>query len=401
MFGDDARLHAQAPKMAFSTETQSMDIHDIQRRRVVAGLLAGGGLLASGKAGASPPRRARHAPARVGIAVVGLGEYAAFVLERLASCRTAYPAALVTGSKDKARAIAARYGIPDIAIHGYDDYARLADDETIAAVHICLPVGLHAPHALKALAAGKHVLCEKPLAATAAEARTLADAARDAGKVLMPAYRAWFSDAVQDALGRCREGTHGALASVDAHKGFHLRQPAGNWRFDPALSGGGCLTDIGIYSVQLQRWACGGLPRSITAVAHRRPGDARFAQVESDIGWVAQFDDGVLATGSASWRYRLQNRLRLGFEQAWLDLDPATPAMGERMRLGLDGPNRVEELMFPLRDQVPRMYEAFADACLGRSAPPVAASEGIADLVMMEAIRQAAASGTTVALPAG
>lgn len=182
MFGDDARLHAQAPKMAFSTETQSMDIHDIQRRRVVAGLLAGGGLLASGKAGASPPRRARHAPARVGIAVVGLGEYAAFVLERLASCRTAYPAALVTGSKDKARAIAARYGIPDIAIHGYDDYARLADDETIAAVHICLPVGLHAPHALKALAAGKHVLCEKPLAATAAEARTLADAARDAGR---------------------------------------------------------------------------------------------------------------------------------------------------------------------------------------------------------------------------
>jgi predicted dehydrogenase len=103
-----------------------------------------------------------------------------------------------------------------------------------------------------------------------------------------------------------------------------------------------------------------------------------------------------MATGSASWRYRLQNRARIGYAQAWLDLDPATPAIGERLRIGLDGPSRVEELMLPLRDQLPLMYDDFAEACLGRKQAAVPASEGLDDLRMMEAIMQAAAKRSPV-----
>jgi glucose-fructose oxidoreductase len=372
-----------------------MTSFDPHRRRALAGL----GTAVAAVAGASPVARAAASPAdaRGGIAIVGIGGYGRLALERLAQSRLARPAALVTGSPERARELASRHGIPADGIYGYDDYARLADDARVQALHLCLPVGLHAEHARRGFEAGKHVLCEKPLAASVAEAEAMLAAANRAGRVLMPAYRAWFSEPIQDLRRRVRERVHGALVSIDAHKGFAMTQPAGHWRFDPALAGGGCLTDIGIYSVQLQRWLGGGLPTRVSAFL-RDGGDPRFARVESDVAWIAEFDGGVLATGSASWRYRLQNRVRVGFAEAWVDVDPATPAIGERVRIGLDGPARIEEPAFAPVDQIPRMYDAFAEACGGRADAAVATQDGIDDLRVIEAIMQSARSGRPVEL---
>lgn len=372
---------------------------DLARRKLIAGMAATAATAAASPALAQARGVADNSLSgerTIGIAIVGLGGYAGYAIERLATARLARPAGIVTASPQRARETAVRFGISEDAIYGYEDYARLANDARIDAVHICLPVGLHAPHAHKALAAGKHVLVEKPLAASLADAEAMAEAAVRAGRVLMPAYRAWFSNAFQEARRRVREGTHGALRSIDTHKGFAMTLPESNWRFDPVLSGGGCLMDIGIYSVQLQRWIAGSLPRRVSAFAHGAAGDARFAGVESDICWLAEFEDGVLATGSASWRYRLQNRARVGLAQAWLDLDPATPAIGERLRLGLDEPNRIEELMLPLREQLPLMYDGFAEACLGRAALPVPVAEGLADLRVIEALYRSARNGAPV-----
>lgn len=339
------------------------------------------------------------APHRFGIALVGWGSYAGISATRLLDARLARPAAIITGHPDKARADAARFGIPEDAIYGYNDYARIAEDPRIDAVHICLPVGLHAEHARRAFAAGKHVLCEKPLGLDVDEAHAMSAAAQRAGRVLMPAYRAWFSAPLQELIKRVREGTHGELVAIDAHKGFALNLPADNWRFDPALAGAGCLYDIGTYSVQLQRWLAGGLPVEVGA-SIVPASDPRFANVEADIAWWARFDNGVLATGSASWRYRIQNRLRAGCTQAWLDLDPATPAIGERLRIGADAPNRIEEILLPPRDQIPAMYDAFAEACLGRREVPVPAQQGIDDLRIMQALLTAAREGRPVTLRA-
>jgi glucose-fructose oxidoreductase len=359
---------------------------DATRRQLLGAGLAGSAGLALG-APAVLRAASRQSPSgRLGIAVVGLGGYARFALARLQQARIALPAALVSADADKARSWAREFGVADDAIYGYDDYTKLAADERVQAVHLCLPVGLHAPHALKAFAAGKHVLCEKPLAGSVAEAQAMQAAARAHDRVLMPAYRAWFSDAVQELRRRVREGVHGGLVSIDAHKGFAMTQPAGNWRFDPALAGAGCLTDIGLYSLQLQRWIAGGEPLRVRAMLRRDPADPRFSKVECDAHWVAEFAGGLLATGSASWRYRLQNRLQVGCSGAWLQLDPATPAIGERLRIGLDGPNRIEEPQLPLNDQVPRMYDAFAAACLGREAVPIDSEDGIADLRFVAAI---------------
>lgn len=371
-----------------------MNRFDPSRRRAVMALGAATALPLALRTSSSRASRVEPDDGRVGIAIVGLGGYGALALDRLAQSRVARPVAIVSGSREKALDVAAHHGIPADAVYGYDDYARIANDDRIDAMHVCLPVGLHAEHASRAFAAGKHVLCEKPLAGSVAEAERMVAEAERAGCLLMPAYRAWFSDPVQDAIRRAKQGTHGRLVSVDAHKGFAMKLPAGNWRFDPALAGGGCLLDIGLYSLQLQRWCAGGLPVRVAAVAMHGD-DPRYAHVESDIAWTAEFEGGVLATGSASWRYRNQNRVRLGFEQAWLDIDPATPAMGERVRIGLDAPSRIEEPHFPLRDQIPRMYDAFAEACLGRRELPLDARDGIDDLRMAAMIYRAAAEART------
>lgn len=368
-----------------------MDSCDAQRRRLLGMVAAAGATAALPlSVSATSSSSATTKQQRVGVAVVGLGGYAGYVLPRMLQCRNAFPAALISGNPDKAREWAERYAIPRDAVYGYDDYDRLAADDRVQAVHICLPVGLHAEHALRALAAGKHVLCEKPLAGSVAEARRMQAAAREHRRLLMPASRAWFSDAVQQVIRMVRDGDFGALVSIDAHKGFAMAQPLGNWRFDPALAGAGCLTDIGLYSLQLQRWIAGAEPTRVRAMIGHAADDPRYAKVESDAQWLAEFPGGVLATGSASWRYRMQNRLRVGSAQAWIELDPATPGSGERLRLGLDGPNRVEERMLPLLEQVPRMVDAFAEACLGRSELPLDSEDGVADLRFVEAILSAA-----------
>ncbi len=265
---------------------------------------------------------------------------------------------------------------------------RAAEDDRFDAVHLCLPVGLHAEYAELSLAAGKHVLCEKPLAATAAEARRLMRAASKAELVLMPAYRAKYSNVLPHALGRVAD--LGTIVSIDAHKGFRMTLPPGNWRFDPALSGGGSLYDIGPYSLQLTRWVAGGLPKRVTAMVIDDDTDERFKRVEPHATWIMEFGNGVHATGSASWRYQLQNRLRIGTSHAWIDLEPATPAIGERLRIAHADPPRVEEPTLPLLDQLPTMYDDFAVAAMEGSAPRVTAADGLADLVVIEAIKESA-----------
>lgn len=354
-------------------------------------LLVAAGAAVPGAFAPWPASRAGEGRVRpVGIAMVGVGNYARLVMERTRGLRQIALAGLVTGAGERAAAIAGEYSISTDAIYGYDEFDRLAQDDRIDAVHICLPVGLHAEFVERALKAGKHVLCEKPLAASSAEARRLARLAAERGRVLMPAYRAWFSAHVQEVRRRVSEGAHGELVAIDAHKGFRMELPAGNWRFDPKLAGGGCLYDIGVYSVQLCRWIGGGMPRHVMAVTAHDATRPWPQTIEDHVAFTLEFDNGVIATGSASWRHRLQNRLHVATRDAWMCLDPATPAIGERLTLGLDGPNRIEELTLPVSDQHPRMYQHFAACIAGRVAPQLTAEDAIDDLRVMEAIHASA-----------
>ena len=213
-------------------------------------------------------------------------------------------AAVASRDLANAQGFAERNGI-DRAFGSYDDL--LADPE-IDAIYNPLPNALHATWTLRALAAGKHVLCEKPIAVTADEARAMYDAARDAGLCLVEAfpYRAQPLTHALDELMRSKE--LGRPRIIQASFGFPVANPA-NIRLDPVL-GGGALLDAGAYAVSLVRMLAGTMPTHVTASAH-------WTDRGVDDGLVATlvFADGLLAQIACSFGTGLYRRALIACEQ--------------------------------------------------------------------------------------
>jgi xylose dehydrogenase (NAD/NADP) len=135
----------------------------------------------------------------------------------------------------------------------YDTYEALLTDDDVEAVYICLSNDAHRPWAVRALQAGKHVLCEKPLGLTADEVRQMADAATANDRLLVEATWSRWHPRTQRAQAMIATGALGHVQSVDAGFTF-MGVPEGNYRLDPA-KGGGALYDIGPYSVGAVLWA--------------------------------------------------------------------------------------------------------------------------------------------------
>lgn len=207
-------------------------------------------------------------------------------------CRDVAPSAKLridaVASRDaaKAREFAAQYGIA--RAHG--SYEALLHDPAVDAIYIPLPNSMHAAWAIDALAQGKHVLCEKPLATSLAEARAMFDAARRHGRVLLEAYPWWFQPQTATMMGLLRSGAIGPVRTVQASFGFRLHDPQGtNIRSLPGL-GGGALLDAGSYCLSLIRLVMGRAAQRVQAAS-------RPAPTGVDIGTTAtlHFDDGAVA----------------------------------------------------------------------------------------------------------
>ena len=173
--------------------------------------------------------------------------------------------AISSRSPDKAREIAARLGIP----RAYGSYEELLADPLIEAVYNPLPNHLHVPWTLKALAAGKHVLCEKPIAVTAAEATTLIEAQRNSGRLLMEALMVRTHPQWHAAVEVLRSGRIGELRAVEGHFSYTNLDPV-NIRNRTDVAGGG-LMDIGCYMILAMRWLFGAEPRRVVSLVERDP----------------------------------------------------------------------------------------------------------------------------------
>lgn len=169
------------------------------------------------------------------------------------------------------------------------------------------------------------------------------------------------------------------------------------------MIGGGALVDIGVYSIQACRYIAGQDPVEVSAIAHSTPNDPRFAEVEENISFSLRFPNGILASGSASWNYSLQNYYRVVGTRGWYELDPATSNANLRMfasteRLPRQGqPGRVvEERMFPNIDQLPVMFDHFSDCVRTGAQPLIPIDDGLRDLEVIEAVYESARTGRTV-----
>ena len=186
---------------------------------------------------------------------------------------------------DKARAFAAEFGIE----RSVGDYEALLAAPDIDAIYIPLPNGLHVPWAMRALKAGKHVLCEKPLAPTAPEARELFQVARERSLVLAEAFPYLAQPQTRTMRELIAAGTIGRVRQIQASFAFRLANPA-DVRLEPSLAGGSLL-DLGTYLVSLIRVIAGAQPVEVQALAEYHA----VGGVDRSLSGTLRFADGLVA----------------------------------------------------------------------------------------------------------
>lgn len=362
------------------------------RREFLAGAAALTTAAAHGARGATPERK-------VGFAIVGLGAYGlGVIIPQFANCRYSRLTALVSGDPAKARTVAARYGVPERSIYRYETFDRIRDNPDVDVVYVVLPNALHAEYTVRAARAGKHVLCEKPMAVSAAECETMIAACRTAGRKLMIGYRCHFEPFNLAAMQLARSGAAGRPRYVVSEHGFVQRDPS-KWRLKKALSGGGSLMDMGIYSLQAARYMTGEEPTAVTACESTDHDDPRFREVEDMIQWTLDFPSGAIGQCLSMYSAN-QNHILLMGDQGRIELEPATRYDGNHMWTGRDG--REQEIATPPpgpgKTQFAGQLDHMAQCVLTGSEPVVSGEEGLRDLRIIEAIYRSAKEKRTVRL---
>ena len=187
---------------------------------------------------------------------------------------------------------------------GYTDFTELVQDENVDAIDICLPHHLHTPAILAAAAAGKHILCEKPLCLTPEEAKQVSEAVRTAGVTLMCAHNQLFMPAVAKAKEILDAGTLGEVYEVRTTDSFYndFDPDSMGWRANAATSGGGELIDTGYHPTYLMLHLAGAVPTSAFAMlsTHR----LKFMEGEDSAQVLVRFDSGAVGQMVTSWAYQ-------------------------------------------------------------------------------------------------
>ena len=370
-----------------------------------AGLLplaANSALAASPVAQGQPLPGGVHLPEPAGhrmrYAVVGLGTFAVGqMLPAMVASSRSRVTAFVSGNPQKARDLGARYGVQ--RFYDYAGFDKIAQDNEIDCVYIALPVGLHAEYTIRALKAGKHVLCEKPMAVSSAECEAMIAAAKAAGKQLGIAYRVHFEPNNVEAVRLLKAGEIGALRYFSGDAGFvvHPDYPPHKWRLTKALGGGGSMFDIGIYALNAALMCVDEAPVSVGAVYSTPAGDPRFQEVEGGVDWRLRFASGISAQGSSSYTYAYVTRQRMFGTEGAITMDPASEYanIAMNMQRGTQPPQilRAGDPMSQFVAQV----DGFSEAVSAGKPHLTPGEMGLRDIRLIEAIyRSADAEGAVV-----
>ncbi len=338
--------------------------------------------------------KARPSPRPVGYAVVGLGYIAqAAVLPAFAHARrNSRLVALVSGEARKRRAIGRRYGVD--AVFDYEEFDACLARTDVDAVYVALPNAMHRDFVVAAARAGKHVLCEKPLAVTSGECAEMIEAAARNGVRLMTAYRLHFERANLEAVEIVRSGRLGEPRAF--HSFFAMQVDDDNIRLAPPDRGGGPLYDIGIYCINAARYLFRAEPSEVFAM-EASIGDRRFAHTPEMVSAVMRFPVERLATFTCSfgaadigWYEIVGTKGRLRLEPAYEYAEPLVHHLevGERRR----------SRRFAKRDQFAPELLYFSDCILSGKEPEPSGREGLADVRVIRALIESARTGRTVAL---
>ena len=337
---------------------------------------------------------------RIGIAIVGLGRIAVNeMLPAFSQSKHAKPVALITGDRAKGLKIAHQYNIPESAVLDYGDYHKLAQMPEVQGVYIALPNSMHAEYTVRAARAGKHVLCEKPMATSAEDCQKMIDACRKASRKLMIAYRSQY-EALDRALGNMvREKKLGTLKEFISVNSQNMGDPQ-HWRLKRAMAGGGALPDVGLYCINAARFLSGEEPNEVIGNTWSTPGDVRFREVEESCQFILRFPSGYMASCTTSYAAHKSQMFRLNGTEAWAELNPAYAYHGLKLKVAhlVDANDEASNILIQEKNQFAAEMDHFALCLQQNKDVHTPGEEGLQDQRIMEAIYESARTHRPVKL---
>ncbi|WP_431230968.1 Gfo/Idh/MocA family protein [Mycolicibacterium psychrotolerans] len=308
---------------------------------------------------------------------------------------TIAPAALINPAKDnaevvvaavaardmsRARAFAAKHGIPEV----HDGYESLIADPDVDAIYNPLPNGLHGRWTRAALDAGKHVLCEKPFTANAAEAREIAEVAATSGRVVMEAFHYRYHPAALRAEEIIASGELGTLQRVDVAFCFPLPKFS-DIRYNYSLAGGATM-DAGCYAVHMLRTFGCATPEVVSAQAKLR--DSRIDRaMTAELRYPAGHTGRLRCSMWSADLLRISLRVTGDRGELYM-LNPLVPHLFHRFTVRTDSGKRVER--FPRRPTYAYQLDAFAAAILRGEPVPTTPEDAVETMTVIDSIYRAA-----------
>ncbi|MFQ3588632.1 MAG: Gfo/Idh/MocA family oxidoreductase [Fimbriimonadaceae bacterium] len=361
-------------------------MENLSRRDVLAG--AASVILG---AGAAPGISSQPEPKPVGWAILGLGSYATRqILPNMRFCTRSKPVAFISGSPEKTRRFARQYGVAEHSIYNYENLEKIANNPEIEVVYVLTPPGTHAEFTIRSLKAGKHVVCEKPMASSSQECREMIATARQMGKRLQIGYRCHFEPHNLEAMRLCRQGAVGKIHTVRSDHGFKLDWDGG-WHTDGRLGGFGAISEIGVYSIQALCYLTGEEPTAVWGTSHKS--DARrFREVEDLNHFNLFFPSGAQGIGATAYSWNANNFRVLGTEGN-IDAEPATGYGGHVFR------RNGRPIEVAAANQWARQMDHMSECVRDPQKTLVAPGEmGLRDIEIIEAVLRSAQTGSVVSL---
>ena len=327
------------------------------------------------------------------VAIMGLGSYGTRVAEAMQSCTKAQLVGVISGTPSKIKMWQQKYKIPEKNCYNYENFDRIKDNPDIDAVYVITPNGLHHDQVIRVARAGKHAICEKPMALNAKQGQEMIDACKQANVRLLVGYRMHFEPRTLEVIRMRKAGEFGKILFFQGLSGFIIGDPT-QWRLNKQLSGGGSMMDIGIYSINGSRYMIGEDPIWVTA-EETKTNPVKFKEgVDETIQFQLGFPGGAVASCLSTYSMNNLDRFFLNGDKGFAELQPSTgygPIRGRTNKGELVAPDTTHQTV---------QMDEMSDILLQGKHPivPVDGEEALKDLKIIDAIYLAAATGKKVDL---
>lgn len=322
------------------------------------------------------------------VAIMGLGSYGNRVAEAMVACTRAKLTGVISGTPSKIKDWQAKYNIPDKNCYNYENFDAVKNNPDIDAIYVITPNALHKDQVIRVAKAGKHAICEKPMAINPKEGQEMIDACKKAGVKLLVGYRMHFEANTLEIIRMRKEGELGKIMFFQGLTGFRSGDP-NQWRLNYKLSGGGSMMDIGIYSVNGARYMVGEEPMWVTA-QETKTNPTKFKEgIDETIQFQMGFPSGAVASCLSTYNMNYLDRFFLNGEKGFAELQSCSgygPIKGRTNKGELNKPHVTHQTV---------QMDEFAAIIFDNKQPvvPVDGEEGLRDLKIMDAIYKAVKSG--------